>query len=129
LLADGDFGRNGDFHGIQPGIDVHFEFGPARAQLDAVSGSQPYLSLDSVMVDERAIAAAQIGERQGEWIAAGHRQFGVVAAHHFIPRGIEMDGAAFFSAEDHFNEGFDRKLLNFGVGSEVADDDALFHFT
>ena len=48
-------------------------------------------------------------------------------AHHFVPAGIEMDGATRFAAEDRFHQGRDRKLLGSGVGSKMADDDALFH--
>ena len=81
------------------------------------------------MVDESAVAAPQIGKRQRERVAAGDGKLGVAPADHFVPAGIEMDGAARLAAEDRFNQGFDRELLGSGVGPKVADDDALFHFS
>ena len=81
------------------------------------------------MVQESAVAASQIGKDQRKRVTAGDGQFGVAAADHFVPAGIEMDRAACFTAEDRFNQRIDRKLLNSGVGPKVADDDALFHLS
>ena len=60
-LPGGSLGWRGHFHGVLPGENIHFKFGAARAQLHAISGSQPDFSLDAAVVDERAVAASQIG--------------------------------------------------------------------